>query len=79
MIGAAIVLPFAMIEIFYYGFPKIETWKIGFSVVYLVIGATILTYWFWNKAVRDGLSINKWTVLKWIAVNKYHYFNYPIK
>ena len=64
MIGAAIVLPFAMIEIFYYGFPKIETWKIGFSVVYLVIGATILAYWFWNKALEtvsasiSGLYLN---------------------
>lgn len=44
IIGAVILLPFAMIETFYYGFPEIETWKTGFSVMYLVIGATILAY-----------------------------------
>ncbi|CAM4308051.1 DMT family transporter [Bacillus paramycoides] len=64
IIGMAILLPFAMIETFYYGFPKIDTWKVGFSVMYLVIGATILAYWFWNKALErisasvSGLYLN---------------------
>ena len=64
IIGAVILLPFAMAEIFYYGFPKIETWKTGFSVIYLVIGATILAYWFWNRALEtvsasvSGLYLN---------------------
>ncbi|MGH1329233.1 DMT family transporter [Bacillus pretiosus] len=64
IIGAVILLPFAMAEIFYYGFPKIETWKTGFSVIYLVIGATILAYWFWNIALEtvsasvSGLYLN---------------------
>ncbi|MCC2381247.1 DMT family transporter [Bacillus wiedmannii] len=64
IIGAVILLPFAMAEIFYYGFPKIETWKTGFSVMYLVIGATILAYWFWNRALEtvsasvSGLYLN---------------------
>ncbi|PDY07873.1 hypothetical protein COM83_34265, partial [Bacillus cereus] len=35
IIGAVILLPFALVEILYYGFPKIETWKTGFSVMYL--------------------------------------------
>ncbi|MED3125450.1 DMT family transporter [Bacillus wiedmannii] len=64
IIGAVILLPFAMAEIFHYGFPKIETWKTGFSVIYLVIGATILAYWFWNRALEtvsasvSGLYLN---------------------
>lgn len=64
IIGMVILLPFAMIETFYYGFPKIDTWKVGFSVMYLVIGATILAYWFWNKALErisasvSGLYLN---------------------
>lgn len=64
IIGAVILLPFALVEILYYGFPKIETWKTGFSVMYLVIGATILAYWFWNKALErvsasvSGLYLN---------------------
>ncbi|MED0982755.1 DMT family transporter [Bacillus paramycoides] len=64
IIGMAILLPFATIETFYYGFPKIDTWKVGFSVMYLVIGATILAYWFWNKALErisasvSGLYLN---------------------
>ncbi|MED1412776.1 DMT family transporter [Bacillus paramycoides] len=64
IIGMVILLPFAMIETFYYGFPKIDTWKVGFSVMYLVIGVTILAYWFWNKALErisasvSGLYLN---------------------
>ncbi|MGE7885803.1 DMT family transporter [Bacillus sp. NPDC094077] len=64
IIGAVILLPFALVEILYYGFPKIETWKTGLSVMYLVIGATILAYWFWNKALErisasvSGLYLN---------------------
>ncbi|MHC2837056.1 DMT family transporter [Bacillus sp. F9_6S_D1_P_5] len=65
IIGAVILLPFAMAETFYYGFPKIETWNnAGLSVIYLVIGATILAYWFWNRALEtvsasvSGLYLN---------------------
>lgn len=64
IIGAVILLPFALVEIFYYGLPKVETWKTVLSVIYLVIGATILAYWFWNKALErvsasvSGLYLN---------------------
>lgn len=64
IIGAVILLPFATVEIFYYGFPKVETWKAGLSIIYLVIGATILAYWFWNRALASvsasvsGLYLN---------------------
>ena len=64
IIGAVILLPFALIEIFYYGLPKVETWETGPSVIYLVIGATLLAYWFWNKALErvsasvSGLYLN---------------------
>ena len=64
LIGAVILLPFAAMEAFYYGLPKLHTWKVGFSLMYLVIGATILAYWFWNKALEEvsasvsGLYLN---------------------
>ncbi|WP_141522609.1 DMT family transporter [Bacillus wiedmannii] len=73
IIGAVILLPFAMAEIFYYGFPKIETWNTGFSVIYLVIGATILAYWFWNRALEtvsasvSGLYLNALPLISIIA------------
>jgi drug/metabolite transporter (DMT)-like permease len=73
IIGAVILLPFAMAEIFYYGFPKIETWKTGFSVIYLVIGATILAYWFWNRALEtvsasvSGLYLNALPLISIVA------------
>ena len=78
IIGAVILLPFALVEILYYGLPKIETWKTGLSVIYLVIGATILAYWFWNKAL-ESFSISKRIIFKCITINKYRYFNYSIK
>ncbi|PGD58653.1 hypothetical protein COM41_30060 [Bacillus wiedmannii] len=73
IIGAVILLPFAMAETFYYGFPKIETWKTGFSVIYLVIGATILAYWFWNRALEtvsasvSGLYLNALPLISIVA------------
>ncbi|OJD70783.1 hypothetical protein BAU27_00760 [Bacillus sp. NH11B] len=73
IIGALILLPFAMIETFYYGFPKVETWKTGLSVMYLVIGATILAYWFWNKALErvaasvSGLYLNALPLISIVA------------
>ncbi|KFN03962.1 EamA family transporter [Bacillus clarus] len=73
IIGAVIVLPFAMVETFYYGFPKVETWQTGFSVMYLVVGATILAYWFWNKALErvsasvSGLYLNALPVISIVA------------
>ncbi|MGG0293156.1 EamA family transporter [Bacillus pacificus] len=73
IIGAFILLPFAMAETFYYGFPKIETWKAGLSVIYLVIGATILAYWFWNRALEivsasvSGLYLNALPLISIIA------------
>ncbi|OFE39071.1 hypothetical protein BGV83_26265, partial [Bacillus anthracis] len=73
IIGAVILLPFAMAETFYYGFPKIETWKTGFSVMYLVIGATILAYWFWNRALEtvsasvSGLYLNALPLISIVA------------
>ncbi|MFB5590886.1 MULTISPECIES: DMT family transporter [Bacillus cereus group] len=73
IIGAVILLPFAMAETFYYGFPEIETWKTGFSVMYLVIGATILAYWFWNRALEtvsasvSGLYLNALPLISIVA------------
>ncbi|PEM39183.1 hypothetical protein CN611_31975 [Bacillus wiedmannii] len=73
IIGAVILLPFAMAETFYYGLPKIETWKVGLSVIYLVIGATILAYWFWNRALEtvsasvSGLYLNALPLISIVA------------
>ncbi|WP_141537843.1 DMT family transporter [Bacillus cereus] len=73
IIGAVILLPFAMVETFYYGLPKIETWKAGLSVIYLVIGATILAYWFWNRALEtvsasvSGLYLNALPLISIVA------------
>ncbi|MFJ8531722.1 DMT family transporter [Bacillus sp. NPDC094106] len=64
LIGAIILFPFAAIETFYCGLPQIGTWKTGFSFMYLVVCATILAYWFWNKALEkvaasvSGLYLN---------------------
>ncbi|WP_080547286.1 DMT family transporter [Bacillus pseudomycoides] len=64
IIGAMILFPFAVIETFYYGLPQIDTWKTGLSFTYLVVCATILAYWFWNKALErvsasvSGLYLN---------------------
>ncbi|MGQ0516682.1 EamA family transporter, partial [Bacillus sp. D-CC] len=73
IIGAVILLPFATVEIFYYGFPKVETWKAGLSIIYLVIGATILAYWFWNRALESvsasvsGLYLNALPLISIVA------------
>ncbi|HGH7183378.1 EamA/RhaT family transporter [Bacillus cereus] len=73
IIGAVILLPFAMVETFYYGFPTVETWKGGLSVIYLVIGATILAYWFWNRALEtvsasvSGLYLNALPLISIVA------------
>ncbi|QWH15898.1 DMT family transporter [Bacillus mycoides] len=73
IIGSVILLPFAMVETFYYGFPKVETWKTGLSVMYLVIGATILAYWCWNKALErvtasvSGLYLNALPLISIVA------------
>ncbi|MED2997304.1 MULTISPECIES: EamA family transporter [Bacillus] len=73
IIGAVILLPFATVETFYYGFPKVETWKAGLSVIYLVIGATILAYWFWNRALEtvsasvSGLYLNALPLISIVA------------
>ncbi|WP_144616453.1 DMT family transporter [Bacillus cereus] len=73
IIGAVILLPFAMVETFYYGLPKIETWKAGISVIYLVVGATILAYWFWNRALEtvsasvSGLYLNALPLISIVA------------
>lgn len=64
IIGAIILFPFATMEAVYYGLPQINTWKTGLSLMYLVIGATILAYWFWNRALEkisasvSGLYLN---------------------
>ncbi|PFE20847.1 hypothetical protein CN279_28220 [Bacillus anthracis] len=73
IIGAVILLPFATVETFYYGFPKVETWKAGLSIIYLVIGATILAYWFWNRALESvsasvsGLYLNALPLISIVA------------
>lgn len=64
LIGAIMLIPFASAEVLYNGFPQIETGKVWLSFLYLVIGATILAYWFWNKALESisasvsGLYLN---------------------
>ncbi|MDM5153087.1 EamA family transporter [Bacillus sp. DX1.1] len=64
LVGAIILLPFAAMEVSYYGLPRVDTWKNGLSFIYLVIGATILAYWLWNKALKEvsasisGLYLN---------------------
>lgn len=73
LIGAVMLIPFAAIETLYNGFPKIETWKTGLSLIYLVVGATILAYWFWNKALESisasvsGLYLNVLPLVSIIA------------
>ncbi|MBC6972119.1 EamA family transporter [Bacillus sp. Xin] len=73
LIGAVILLPFAAIETFYYGLPQLHTWKAGLSFMYLVIGATILAYWLWNKALEkvsasvSGLYLNALPLISIIA------------
>ncbi|MGR6001855.1 EamA family transporter [Bacillus cereus] len=45
-----------------------ETWKTGLSVIYLVIGATILAYWFWNrKALKRVSASSKRIIFKCIT------------
>ncbi|EMA6345226.1 EamA family transporter [Bacillus cytotoxicus] len=64
IVGAIIVLPFAIVEVSYYGLPRITTWKAIMSFIYLVICATILAYWFWNRGLEyvsasvSGLYMN---------------------
>lgn len=73
LIGAVILLPFAAIEAFYYDLPQLHTWKAGLSFMYLVIGATILAYWLWNKALEkvsasvSGLYLNALPLISIIA------------
>ncbi|KEK18877.1 DMT family transporter [Bacillus gaemokensis] len=73
IIGAIILFPFATIETVYYGLPKIDTWKTGLSFMYLVVCATILAYWFWNRALErvsasaSGLYLNGLPVISIIS------------
>ncbi|PFE05232.1 EamA/RhaT family transporter [Bacillus cereus] len=73
IIGAIILFPFAVIETFYNGLPQIDTWKAGLSFTYLVVCATILSYWFWNKALErvaasvSGLYLNALPLISIIA------------
>ncbi|MDR4190910.1 DMT family transporter, partial [Bacillus pseudomycoides] len=72
--GAVILFPFAVIETFYYGLPQIETWNTGLRFTYLVVCATILAYWFWNKALErvsasvSGLYLNAFLLISIIAL-----------
>ncbi|MBO1628619.1 DMT family transporter [Bacillus arachidis] len=73
IIGAIILFPFAVIETFYNGLPQVDTWKAGLSFTYLVVCATILSYWFWNKALErvaasvSGLYLNALPLISIIA------------
>ncbi|MEN1939442.1 DMT family transporter [Paenibacillus sp. 102] len=73
IIGATILFPFATIETVYYGLPQIDTWKIALSFMYLVVCATILAYWLWNKALEkvsasvSGVYLNALPLISIIA------------
>ncbi|CAM4419213.1 EamA family transporter [Bacillus manliponensis] len=73
LIGAIMLVPFASVEVLYNEFPKIDTWKVGLSFLYLVFGATILAYWFWNKALESisasvsGLYLNALPLVSMLA------------
>lgn len=51
LIGAGIVLPFAALEIGYHGLPDQLDSQALWSVAFLVIGASTLAYWLWNRAL----------------------------
>ncbi len=62
-VGAIMVLPFALVEMWMYGWSVISAKTYG-SIAFLVIGPTILAYWLWNKALestsaaRAGIYLN---------------------
>ncbi|WP_420909358.1 DMT family transporter [Aneurinibacillus migulanus] len=51
-LGAIIVFPFALVEVFVYGWPEHITAKSWWSLCFLVIGPSIMAYWCWNKALE---------------------------
>ncbi|MGG2067485.1 DMT family transporter [Bacillus sp. S14(2024)] len=53
LVGAIIVLPFTIFEVSYHGIPDAITWKAWGSLVYLIVGPTILAYLLWNKALEE--------------------------
>lgn len=53
LVGAIIVLPFTIFEVSYRGIPDVITWKAWGSLVYLIVGPTILAYLLWNKALEE--------------------------
>ncbi|MEI4832590.1 EamA family transporter [Bacillus sp. FJAT-53711] len=53
LVGAIIVLPFTIFEVSYRGLPDVITWNAWGSLVYLIVGPTILAYLLWNKALEE--------------------------
>ncbi|MGG2094049.1 EamA family transporter [Bacillus sp. S13(2024)] len=53
LVGAIIVLPFTTFEVSYRGIPDAITWKAWGSLVYLIVGPTILAYLLWNKVLEE--------------------------
>lgn len=60
LIGAAMIFPFAVVEVGVLGWPTFPTKTIA-SLLYLTIGSSILAYWLWNKAV-ESVSASKASV-----------------
>ncbi|MGO0062002.1 DMT family transporter [Brevibacillus fluminis] len=60
LIGAAMIFPFAVVEIGVLGWPTFPA-KTILSLLYLTIGSSILAYWLWNKAV-ESVSASKASV-----------------
>ncbi|MFD0770007.1 DMT family transporter [Bacillus sp. CGMCC 1.60114] len=73
LVGAIIVLPFAIFEVAYQGIPDVITWNAWGSLVYLIIGPTIFAYLLWNKALEEvsaavgGMYLNILPVVSIIA------------
>ncbi|MGE5702888.1 MAG: DMT family transporter [Clostridia bacterium] len=60
LLGAAMILPFAVVETVYYGLPAFPA-KTIVSLIFLTFGSSILAYWLWNKAV-ESVSASKASV-----------------
>ncbi|GEN36673.1 DMT family transporter [Aneurinibacillus danicus] len=64
ILGALVVCPFALVEMFLYGWSVEVTVKSWWSLCFLVLGSSILAYWCWNTALekvsgaRSGIYLN---------------------
>lgn len=64
LVGSVMALPTTVMETLQYGVPTIEGAKVWWSLSYLIFGASIVAYIFWNKglesvsATMSGLYLN---------------------